>query len=68
MRYIVLQGPSAPLHQWVAERRDMAADFRALFGDESPDVPPLSASAVGADADNTNGHSVGLVRGVRWEP
>ena len=67
VRYVVAQGPSAPLHRWLDEHHDIAADFLRLFGDESPgEVPPLVAVAVGADADNTRGRSVGFVRALRW--
>ncbi|WP_234413705.1 DUF3047 domain-containing protein [Ideonella sp. A 288] len=58
VRTIVLQGAGAPMQAWRGERRDLAADFLMLFGDESRGVPPLSAVAVGADADNTHGRSL----------
>jgi hypothetical protein len=66
VRYLVLRGDDAPLAQWVGEQRDLAADFRRLFGHESAQVPSLAALAVGADADNTRGRSVALLRGLRW--
>jgi len=59
VRYLVLRGAEQPLRRWVSEQRDVAADFRAAFGDESPDaLPPLQAVAVGADNDNTGGRSL----------
>ena len=60
VRTLVLRSGPAPAGQpWATERRDIAADFQLLFGDESPQqVPPLIAVAVGADADNTGGRSV----------
>ena len=62
VRYIVLESGKHRLDRWVAEKRDVGADFLKLFGDESKTVPAgRSASSVGADADNTKGHS-GLVR------
>ena len=67
VRMIVLRGPEAPLRGWVAERRDVAADFLRLFGDESKTVPPLVGVAVGADADNTKARSVGFVTGLTLE-
>ena len=57
MRYVVLQGPEAPLRAWRAERRDLAADFLRVFGDETHEVPALMAIAIGADADNTKSES-----------
>jgi hypothetical protein len=67
VRYVVLRGPEAPPGRWQDEQRELAADFRRMFGDESPNaVPPLAALAIGADADNTVGHSVGHVRSLEW--
>jgi Protein of unknown function (DUF3047) len=57
LRYIVLQGPPAPTGAWRTERRDLAADFMRVFGDETSELPPLIAIAVGADADNTKSES-----------
>jgi Protein of unknown function (DUF3047) len=62
VRYITL-GNGGP--QWQAERQDLAADFLRAFGDEAAAVPPLLAVAVGADADNTGGHSVGFIADLR---
>jgi Protein of unknown function (DUF3047) len=68
VRYLVLEtGPAQP-HQWVHERRDLAADFTRLFGAESAQVPPVVGVAVGADADNTHGHSLGHVADLVLEP
>lgn len=61
LRYLVLQGQGVPLGQWRAEQRDLNADFLRAFGDETQEVPPLIAVAVGADADNTASHSLGYV-------
>lgn len=61
LRWIVLQGAGSPLGRWQSERRDLAADFIAAFGDESRELPPLRAVLVGADADNTGGTSVSHV-------
>lgn len=66
VRYVVLQGASAPRAQFIAEQRDVARDFLQLFGSESAQVPPLIAVAVGADSDNTQGSSLGFLRGLGW--
>ncbi len=58
VRMVVLRGPEAPLQTWVNETRDLWADFKRLFGDEADSVPPLVGIAVGADADNTQSHSL----------
>ncbi|HTP74039.1 MAG TPA: DUF3047 domain-containing protein [Burkholderiaceae bacterium] len=61
VRYMVLRGAGEPLQQWRQEQRDLRADFLRLFGGEASAVPPLLAVSVSADADNTHGHSVGLL-------
>lgn len=58
VRYITL---GAPGRAWQAVQRDLAADFLQAFGNESMMVPALQAIAVGADADNTGGSSVGFI-------
>jgi len=68
MRYIVLESGTDRLNKWVAEKRDVGADFLKLFHDESTVVPPIIGIAVGADSDNTQTHSVAYVSGVALEP
>lgn len=69
VRTLVLRsGALPPGVAWRAERRDLAADFLRLFGDESPVVPPLQAVAVGADADNTRGRSLAHLADLVLEP
>jgi hypothetical protein len=41
MRYIVVQSGTDRLNKWVAEKRDVGADFLKLVGDESKVVPPI---------------------------
>ena len=60
LRYVVLRSGDKP-HQWLSEKRDIGADFLKFFGIESATLPPLLGIAVGADADNTRGRSVGYV-------
>lgn len=68
LRYMVLESGSAKVGRWVAQRRDVAADFLRLFGDERSTVPTIVGIAVGADADNTQGHSLAYVRDLKLEP
>jgi Protein of unknown function (DUF3047) len=68
MRYLVLRSGPAEPGQWASERRDVAADFLRLFGAESPQVPPITGVAVGADADNTRGQSLAHVSALALEP
>jgi hypothetical protein len=59
IRMIVLDSGSARLGQWVAQRRNLVADYQRLFGDESGGkVPEVIGIAVSADADNTHGHAL----------
>jgi len=67
IRFIVLRGPETPLRGWVSERRDVWADFKRLFADEADAVPPLVGVAIGADADNTQSHSLGYVSAISLE-
>ena len=50
VRMIVLESGGEHVGQWRLERRDVAADFRAAFGEEPP---PVSGIALAADTDNT---------------
>jgi hypothetical protein len=68
IRYKVLQSGTGFLHQWKSERRNIAADFTELFGAESSEVPPVIGVLVGADADNTHGHSLAHVADIVIEP
>jgi hypothetical protein len=68
-RYIVVESGNDRLDRWVAEKRDLAADFTKLFSDESPGVvPPIVGVAVGADSDNTKSKSISYVSGLVLEP
>ena len=67
-RYVVLKTGPAQVGQWLRERRDIEADFQRLFGAESAEMPPVASIAIGADADNTKGHSVGYVGEIVLEP
>ena len=68
MRYLVLRSGAASLSRWQPERRDVGADFLKLFGNESTQIPPIVGVAVGADADNTHGHSVAHVADLVLAP
>lgn len=66
VRYLVAEDADSPLASWRRQRRHLGADFLRAFGDESKEVPPLMAIAVGADADNTGAGSLGHLRSLRW--
>jgi len=50
MRMIVAESGPARVNQWLTVERDVAADFKAAFGD---DAPAVSAVAIATDTDNT---------------
>ncbi len=54
VRMIVVESGAARAGQWVTIQRDIAADFRAAFGEAAP---PITGIAISADTDNT-GESV----------
>jgi hypothetical protein len=68
VRAIVLRNRDDGTGRWFDEDRDVAADWRRAFGDESAQVPPLAAVIVAADADNTGGASVAHVAALRFGP
>jgi len=68
VRYMVLESGKDRLDRWVAEKRDIGADFLKLFGDESKTVPAVLGVSLGADSDNTKGHTVSYVSGLVLEP
>jgi hypothetical protein len=50
VRVVVVESGARRLDQWVAEERNVAADFHAAFGE---DPPPISGIAIAADTDQT---------------
>ncbi len=53
VRIIVLQSGDTHAGQWQTQHRDLAADFRAAFGRQAPQVTGV---AIASDTDNTDGH------------
>ncbi|MFO1330776.1 MAG: DUF3047 domain-containing protein [Rubrivivax sp.] len=58
VRTLVLRGRADGNGRWLAESRDVAADWRRAFGDEAPRPPPLLALGVAGDGDNTGARSL----------
>ena len=56
VKIIVLQSGAEKKGQWVSEKRDIRADYRAAFGSE--DVPMISGVAIMTDTDDTGGQAV----------
>lgn len=53
---VVHSAPAGPA--WLSAERTIAADFARAFGNESSELPPILAIAIGGDSDNTGGASV----------
>lgn len=68
VRYVVVSSGPAQPGTWLPIERNLASDFLRAFGHEATVVPPLLALAVGADADNTGGQSLGFVGDVTLTP
>ena len=68
MRYIVLQSGSQHLGQWMAEQRNLAADYAQVFGDESSAMPTIIGMTVSADSDNTHGSGLAYMGDIRLQP
>jgi hypothetical protein len=69
LRYVIVRSGPAGVGEWHTEKRDIAADFKRVFADESPDtVPPLIGIAIGADSDNTKQHTVAYAADVALVP
>jgi hypothetical protein len=65
VRMIVLESGSARAGRWVAETRDLAADFREAFG-EAP--PAVSGVALAADTDNTGESAMSYFGDLVFQP
>jgi len=50
VKMIVIESGSDKLNQWMAEKRDIVADYRQAFGE---DPPTISGIAIMTDSDNT---------------
>jgi Protein of unknown function (DUF3047) len=68
VRYLALDNASSQLKTWKAHKRNLSDDFLKAFGAESPSVPAVTAIIVGADADNTQGTSLGYVADIVLQP
>lgn len=68
LRSIVLRNASDALGSWMEESRDVAADFVRAFGDESAELPPVTAVIVAGDGDNTGASTLAHVSALRVEP
>jgi hypothetical protein len=63
VRMIVAESGSANLGKWVTMRRDVAADFRAAFGE---DPPAISGVVLATDTDNTRESATAFYGDIRF--
>lgn len=68
IRMIVLRGAGVPPGTWHAEQRDVRADFLQLFADEASEMPPIIGIGIGADADNTQTHTLSYISDLTLAP
>lgn len=69
IRFIVLESGGSHLGQWVAQKRNIGADYQRMFGDESGGkFPDITGVAVSADADNTHGRSLAYFSDITLVP
>lgn len=64
-RMIVVRSGGVRAGEWITETRDLAADFRAAFGEEAPDVV---AVALATDTDNTGESAVAWYGDLEFLP
>jgi len=68
VRIVVVNSGEQRLGQWITHERDLGADFLLAFSPDDAKVPPLVGVSVIADADNTEGHSLGYVADISLGP
>lgn len=64
-RMIVVQSGAGQAGRWVTETRDLAADFRAAFGEEAPEVVAI---ALATDTDNTGEKALAWYGDIEFLP
>ena len=56
---------TAELGRWLEERRDVRADYRAIFGEEPPDPGAVTLSI---DSNDTHSRAESLIGPIRFSP
>jgi hypothetical protein len=59
--YVVVRSGTAELGRWFTERRDVAEDFRRIYGEE-PDAP--AALSIAIDSNDTNSTAESFMGGI----
>lgn len=65
VRMLVVESGAAHVNAWRTETRDVAADFRAAFGEEAPAVVSI---AIASDTDNTGEDVTAWFGDIRFLP
>ncbi|MBA4156103.1 MAG: DUF3047 domain-containing protein [Gemmatimonadetes bacterium] len=65
MHIVVLRNAADGTGRWLAEERDLAADYRDAFGGEPPAVTGIGFMI---DTDDTGARAVGMLGPVLWRP
>jgi hypothetical protein len=63
--YIILRSGPAELGRWLDERRDVRADYRAIFGEEPPDPGAITLSI---DSNDTHSRAESLIGPIHFSP
>jgi hypothetical protein len=63
--YIILRSGPAELGRWVEERRDVRADYRAVYGEEPPDPGAITLSI---DSNDTHSRAESMIGPIRFSP
>ena len=64
LSYVVLRSGREGTGAWVEERRDVAADYRKIYGGEPPNPPALALSI---DTNDTRSHAESLVGALAFQ-
>ena len=65
VRMLVVESGAAHVNEWRSETRDVAADFRAAFGEQTPAVVSI---AIAGDTDNTGETVTAWFGDIRFLP
>ena len=63
--YIILRSGPAELGRWLEERRDVRADYRAIYGEEPSDPGAITLSI---DSHDTHSRAESLIGSIRFSP
>ena len=68
VRTVVVESGAAQAARWVGEKRDLAADFRAAFGEAFAGRSRITGIAAGNDTDQTGEEATAWFGDLRIEP